>query len=585
MTGPGPRRAGCALWGTLVVLQGFLGAPASAHGGEDHGAPPAAPAADGSTHSVEASNERFEVVIRHPMQPAGAGPQQFVALVSDWQSNAPVEGATLDAVLTLGSYGDVRIPFAPTRSPGVYAAHVAPPADGVWTLQLTVVQGSAVGSFTIPGIDIGARVDEHADHAAEASMGVSAATVGGLLGGTLLFVALLVWLARRRAPAAGMLIIVSIAAAGARAHGGDDHAAPAAPPASTAGARAPGRIFLGKESQFLLGVRTEVARTEALAERVLVSGVVSAPPERHAAVLMPQSGRVLPPGGGFPQLGARVKRGQLLGIADGVITSSERASFLAGEAQARADIASASARLEAARSALARLESLAGVSSAQQIEQARVQVLTAQADAEAGQAKLAAFTTSERGGARFELRAPLDGVLADLSVSPGDVQSQGTRVFLVVDPSVLTVEAKVPEHELERLRASRDAVVTVDAFPARPIPAALIAEGQLIDPVTRTAKVLFEVNNSDGLLKLGMFARVQIGTGAAATERVAVPDAAVLDVDGRRVIYVHVAPEEFEAREVELGRRDGARVEVLTGVSAGERVVVVGAYSLRGAAR
>ncbi|OGQ20232.1 MAG: hypothetical protein A2138_11920 [Deltaproteobacteria bacterium RBG_16_71_12] len=193
------------------------------------------------------------------------------------------------------------------------------------------------------------------------------------------------------------------------------------------------------------------------------------------------------------------------------------------------------------------------------------------------------FSTS--GGVKhFELPSPLAGVLADIDVSPGEVLGQGERAFLVIDAKSLTIEAKVPEHELARLTGSGagDALASVDAYPGKSFPARLLAQAQVIDEATRTSKVIFSVDNSAGLLKLGMFARVQIGAGAHQTV-VAVPDAAVLDIDGRRVVYVHAAPEEFEAKEVALGRRDGDLHEVVQGLSEGERVVVVGAYTLRNA--
>jgi cobalt-zinc-cadmium efflux system membrane fusion protein len=338
---------------------------------------------------------------------------------------------------------------------------------------------------------------------------------------------------------------------------------------------------LPKESQFLLGVRTAIVEKRVLEDRVTVAGVVTVPPERHGAIFAPQSGRVTPPAGGFPQLGARIKKGQRLGVVEAVLSASDRASFISEEARGRADASAAAARLDAAEKSLARLQSLTGVTSQREIEAASVEVSSARAALAEAQARQGAFSTSA-GTSRFELVSPLDGVLADVNISPGEVLNQGERAFLVIDPTALTVEAKVPEHELARLHDSTDALVTVDAYRGKAFPGKLIAEAQVIDADTRTAKVIFAVDNKDGLLKLGMFAQVQIGAGAEASV-VSVPDAAVLDIDGRRVVYVHVSPEEFEAKEVSLGRRDGALWEVRAGLDGGERVVVVGAYNLRSA--
>lgn len=589
----------------LVLVIGAVGAAlcgagAQAHGGEDHCAAPPPPSVHDAMRSATTTTTAVELVLRWPAQEASTGAHRFLALLSHAASNAPIEAATLDAVLSAPGRGDVRIPLLATASPGIYAGEVVLPVDGSYALAITVVAGDLVEVLALPTIEIGPPNAPATAAQEGGGVGVAVAVVSAAV----LLIALLALalvLRRRRqnrrglAAMASVVLLTTTMATAVRAHGGEDHShgdeaklAAASTGTTSAGAAptvGPGRVFMAKESQFLLGVRTVVAGHLELAERLAVSGVVSAPPERHAAVFVPQSGRISPPGGGFAQLGAPVKKGQLLGTVDAVISASERAAFLAEESRARADAGSLTARLEAARKSLARLEALSGVASQQEIEAARVEVSTATAELEGARARIGAFSTSSGGGtARYPLVAPLDGVLADVDVSPGEVLEQGRRAFLIVDPRQLTIEAKVPEHELARLANSTEAVVAVDAYPGRSFAAKLIAEGQVIDEATRTAKVIFSVENPSNALKLGMFAQVQIGAGA---ERMtlAIPDAAILDIDGRRVVYVHPVAEEFEQREVQLGRRDGDMVEVLRGLEAGERVVVVGGYTLKSAAK
>jgi multidrug efflux pump subunit AcrA (membrane-fusion protein) len=82
------------------------------------------------------------------------------------------------------------------------------------------------------------------------------------------------------------------------------------------------------------------------------------------------------------------------------------------------------------------------------------------------------------------------------------------------------------------------------------------------------------------LLRIGSRARVAMSTGVSRTG-VLVPVAAVLDDDGRSLLYVQVEGELFEARRVTLGGRTGDRVLVLEGVRAGERVVTAEAFQVR----
>lgn len=580
------RPQGAALIVALAVLP-VAGAsvPATAHGDEDHGTAPPPPSTAGDVRTASATTSAVELVLRWPARPASAGPLRFRALFSDYATNAPIEGAALEASLSAPGKPDVPLPLKATSSPGIYEGDVTLSADGMYALSMTVVAGELVDVIAVSSIEIGPPpAAAEAPH--EHGIGVGRLLVIGSL--ALLAIITLVFVIRRRQRTKRAVATVSAAillvAVGARAHGGEDHGD--APAAAAPGPKlGTGRTFLAKESQFLLGVRTKLVEERPIAERVSVPGVITAPPERHAAVFVPQSGRIAPPRGGFPQLGAPIRRGQLLGVVEAIMSASDRASFLSEEARGRADVSASSARLEAARKNLARLESLSGVASKQEVEAARVEVTTAEAEVEAARARIGAFATSGKGGtARFDLVSPLDGVLADINVSPGEVLNEGERAFLVIDPTVLTVEAKVPEHELARLADSGDAMVQVDAFPNRSFPGKLLAEGQVIDEATRTAKVIFTVDNAAGVLKLGMFAQVQIGAGADKAALV-VPDAAILDVDGRRVVYVHAAPEEFEERELQIGRRDGELVEVVRGLVAGDRVVVVGGYTLRSAAR
>jgi cobalt-zinc-cadmium efflux system membrane fusion protein len=81
-----------------------------------------------------------------------------------------------------------------------------------------------------------------------------------------------------------------------------------------------------------------------------------------------------------------------------------------------------------------------------------------------------------------------------------------------------------------------------------------------------------------------MFADVQIGAGQG-RRTLAVPDAALVNLDGKQVVFIHTGPEEFVTREVALGSRDGAYWAVRAGVAAGDRVVVQGVHQLRSAAR
>jgi cobalt-zinc-cadmium efflux system membrane fusion protein len=108
----------------------------------------------------------------------------------------------------------------------------------------------------------------------------------------------------------------------------------------------------------------------------------------------------------------------------------------------------------------------------------------------------------------------------------------------------------------------------------------LVYLGTSVDLKTRTVALVYEVPNPDGRLRIGMALTVSVET-AHMEEALVVPVAALVDEDGRAIAFVQVSGETFEKRDLTLGIRDGAFVQVLAGLAAGERVVTQGAYAIR----
>lgn len=578
----------------LLSVTGSIGA--FAHGGEDHGAPPPPPSGgDTGIRAVSASTSAVELVARWPASKAGT-PIAMRVLISDFDTNAPIEGAevTLDVSEPKGTTLP-SVTLKPTGSPGIYEANVTPRLDDIHAASVTIVAGELVDVVALSALSFGPPTspveapDEHE--------GISLAVIGGGVALVSLIVLAVVLLFRRRRPVAApvpgaVLVVIALGhAPEARAHGGEDHSAPtSAAPATSTGPASADLVALQKESQFLLGIRTARVELAPVKDRLEVPGVVTAPPERHAAIFASQPGRVLIGDGGknVPMLGAPVRKGQTLAVLEAAISVGERATFAVEASQSEAEVSAARSRLTAAQRNLARVTSLEGVVSQRDRDAAAVEVEQAQAALAAAEGKRSAYGSTER-STRMLLTSPIDGILADVDVSPGEIVEPGRRAFLVVDPAELWVEAKVYEADLARMTPGASANIGVDAWPGVNFPGTLLAVGEVIDPDTRTVKAIFRVQNPAATgegrrLKLGMFAHVQIGAGAA-TNVLVVPESAVLDVDGRQMVFIHTAPELFQSREVALGRRDGNRVEVRGGVAAGDRVVISGLLTLKNAPR
>lgn len=178
------------------------------------------------------------------------------------------------------------------------------------------------------------------------------------------------------------------------------------------------------------------------------------------------------------------------------------------------------------------------------------------------------------------IRAPLSGVVASRTLTPGSRVDAGAELFTVVDPSVVWLEVRVPASEAGRVSPRSQATFQVAGSEAVLPVSRTVSVGSVIDSVSRTIPVIYEVTNRDGALKIGMHAQASVGTARKAAG-VVIPSSAILDEDGRSVVYVQPEGERFEKREVQPGGAGEGRTVVLSGVKAGERVVTGAPYQIR----
>ncbi|MFZ5469575.1 MAG: efflux RND transporter periplasmic adaptor subunit [Myxococcota bacterium] len=380
-----------------------------------------------------------------------------------------------------------------------------------------------------------------------------------------------------------LLVVLAGAPAVVFAHGGEDHGdKPKAQPAPAVG----DAIHFPKEAQFLLGVRTEPVAVRQIETRLVVPGKVVPRTDKHAQVFPPVAGRVLAPNSRLPLVGERVKRGQLLAILEQSLSAPESTQLVTERIKAETTVSQAKAALEQARRDLERVKSLAGVVAEKEVQKAELAVKVAEQELERAVQERNLYTGAGPGtGGRltqFRLVAPLDGVLVEAHATVGEQVDPSRVLFTVLDASVVWVEANVFADDVAQVERAAEALIHVEAYPDQYFPARLFNLSQLVDESTRTVKAIFEVPNGDRKLRPGMFAEVAIGAGAR-EETLAVPDAAIVQLEGRKVVYVHTAPEEFVARDVSLGAKDGAYHALKQGLEEGARVVTVGTFHLRSA--
>lgn len=320
-----------------------------------------------------------------------------------------------------------------------------------------------------------------------------------------------------------------------------------------------------------VAVETVAVQADTLAERVAVTGSLA--PKRQAEVRSEVAGTVAAVA---VTEWVPVRRGDVLARLD----PRETAAALAA---AKAEAARAEAGAARAVRELARCERLraAGLATQQTLDDARTERDAALAAAEAAKAQLA---YAESRHDKSVLRAPLDGVVAYRGVDAGDyVENMGAPpLFRIVDNSLLDLTVTVPSAWSAAVRAGQRLTFTTDAVPGRVFAGVVSHVNPAFDEASRTLKVIAEVPNPDGVLRGGLYVSGVIETGAR-PDVLQVPREAlqVWDVAARRAEVFVVADGAARRRQVATGAVSEATVEIVAGLTAGERVVTRGAFNLR----
>jgi membrane fusion protein (multidrug efflux system) len=254
--------------------------------------------------------------------------------------------------------------------------------------------------------------------------------------------------------------------------------------------------------------------------------------------------------------GERVRRGQVLVQLD--------------DAQARADVAAAQAALTESESQYNRSRELLDT---QALSKSSFDQL--EATLKANRARLGAAT------ARLEdtvIRAPFSGRVGLRRVSVGTLISPGNVITTLDDTSVIKLDFSVPENFLATLREGLAIRARAPAFPGRSFAGTVASIDSRVDLNTRSVTVRALLANDDGALKPGMFLNVTLANDER--EALVIPEEALTPEAERQYVFV-VADGRAERREVRIGNRRPGSVEILAGLSAGERVIVEGTQKVR----
>lgn len=333
-------------------------------------------------------------------------------------------------------------------------------------------------------------------------------------------------------------------------------------------------VTLSEAAYRTAGIQVEAVAAEAVAAAgsgLQVPGQVEFEPER-VAVISPRTG------GRIERLtvveGNRVRAGQTVALISSreyltaqndLVQAVRRARVLAGTQ----DAAGADALVDAARRRLR----LLGV----------------------GNGAINRVASTGEISAVMPVPAPFGGSIIEAHVLAGQAVEPGTPLFKIADLSSVDVAAEVPERSMPLLRIGQRATITLAAYPALQFEGRVERLQDQLDPTTRTVKAIIHVPNPQGALRPGMFANVTLDAPAEAALQttaatlLTIPEAALVTDGEARYVFVETAPRTFERRAVQVEALSApgstvaavGRVAVRSGLTAGERIAVSGAFTLK----
>jgi HlyD family secretion protein len=178
-----------------------------------------------------------------------------------------------------------------------------------------------------------------------------------------------------------------------------------------------------------------------------------------------------------------------------------------------------------------------------------------------------------------EIRSPINGVVTDRSLYPGEMAAAGTPLLTVMDTSSVIARAHIPQDQAALLRLGDKAAITVPGE-EDPIEGKVTVVSPALDPNSTTVEVWVQAKNPKGRLRPGTSVQISM-LARAVPNSLVVPAAAVLtSPDGSNYVMVAGSDNKAHQKTVKTGIKQGDQVQIVEGLAEGERVITSGAYGL-----
>ena len=351
-----------------------------------------------------------------------------------------------------------------------------------------------------------------------------------------------------------------------------------------------GLIELDKLQQWYIGLRSEKPRITELYTTISAIGKILPLPERKAKVSSPYGGKIIfPPGFRLKRVGAKVKKEDILAVIQPLAFPPDQVNIfnLTMEEQ-KAKLLMEQAYTEYARAKKLYQENiipkkrLIAAETEYEISKRNYENIKSLKAAYFQQDSQDSSADSQRD--YYYVKAPIDGILSCTHIFRGEFVEPREELCQIVDPRKVWLELQVHEKDIAKISSNKTASVLINSagqqWQIPPEKTQLVSLGIALNEKTRTLPVIYELENPNYRLKIGMM--VDVFLRCPKKERgMVIPEKALIEMEGVPYVFVQVAEEKFVRRPVEVVKHEAGIVQVLKGIEAGDRVVVKGVYNLK----
>lgn len=533
-----------------------------AHEGEDHGSAKAPSGTAKTYFSSQAVSEKYEMILK--FEPLEAGETGKLRLyINDFTTNRPIEKATLK----VSSPEDANIKFeTKPNEKGVYEISGVFPAKKKYSLTVSINAESGPDLFSLQNIEIGKELPQ-----------ASAETVGvlsehwydkpyflvgaGLLIGMLLMF-LLSKIRNKKAVITSIILMCLLPTAHwqkAIAHGDEGER-------SSTGSLS-NAFEVPKETQFLFEVLTQKIGNGEFTESQKLFGTVMPSQNGQALVQTPQTGKIVSLNA---RVGQKVSKGQTLAVIEQNIDASTQVSF-------QAERNNLEAELQAAKREYERLKVIEDIAAKKDVSEAEARYQKAQQNL-----KVFKSVGSEGNGSskRIALKSPINGTIGNFNFSLGSTVNSGETIFTVINLSKVYIEVQVYDKDVTLVNGAKKFMAEFSNDSQKSAQLKLIAPALTVNPTNQSQRVLFELDNPMGNVKIGEFVNIRVFAGQP-VRGITIPSSAISEINGKPIVFLKDSPEGFSVAYILPGNDNGEYTIVEKGIEEGERVVVNGTYQLK----